>query len=184
MDLRDLQRESWQCAEEKGHHTTLNGVSSLGRREQALLALVPLYQALNNLTQDIKRHGIDKDHGANAAQLLDYVSDAVLYCGDVLEKLPEKYYVSPDNKALATALRLILVHTEVDEAIEVSLSDLDPISRLVQIGKEFADILIRMGDVAEDVGLDMNEWVRTVMAANRHRPYGYNTPLQEETQHE
>jgi hypothetical protein len=176
MDLRQLQRDAWQCAEEKGHHKNLNGVMFLGKREQALLALVPVYQAVTDLTQEIKRHGV-YDMGT-LHHYQDSIIEAVTRFNHNLRLLQDKQYVDPNNKMLATAIRLMLVHTEVDEAAEASLSSLDTITRLVNLGKELADIAIRLFELAEDCGLDMDEWVSTVMRLNRERPYGYGTPTE------
>ena len=81
------------------------------------------------------------------------------------------------NPRQAALIRLALIHTEVSEATqEVKRHGVDSAVIQKRIACELADVLIRCGDLAEMLGLNLDEACRTVLAANRARPYGYGTP--------
>ncbi len=83
----------------------------------------------------------------------------------------------------ATLIRLALVFTEVAEATQlVKRHGIFPPdspsarSLLRDLAEEFADVLIRLGDLAVCLQIDLNEAVDHKLAANTLRPYRYGTP--------
>lgn len=85
------------------------------------------------------------------------------------------------NPRQAALIRLALIHTEVSEATqEVKRHGVDSAVIRKRIAHELADVLIRCGDLAEMLGLNLEEACRTVLATNRARPYKYGTPEQDE----
>ena len=78
-----------------------------------------------------------------------------------------------------TLLRLCLVHTEVSEAAqEVKKYWTEPPTnmQIKDFMLELADVMIRVGDLAECVGGDLEESIRIKLAHNRLRPKQYGTP--------
>ena len=85
-----------------------------------------------------------------------------------------------------TLVRLCLIHSEVSEAVqEVKrgwMDNLTPEERANQralrekVGEELADVLIRCADLAECIGVDLQEHVIQKLKKNRARPTGYGTP--------
>lgn len=71
-------------------------------------------------------------------------------------------------------VRLMLAVTEVSEAAqEVKRRGLE---RLEVVGEELADVLIRCGDLAEGLGIDLAAAVAAKMERNRSRPFRFGTP--------
>lgn len=87
----------------------------------------------------------------------------------------------PLVRSLVTAAvpgRLALIHSEVSEALEDWRKDpkfpameLDPDGKPVGFPSELADILIRVGDLAGALGVDLDEAVQAKLAHNRTRPH-------------
>jgi len=77
----------------------------------------------------------------------------------------------------AALVRLALIHTEVSEATqEVKRHGLANELIRKKIACELADVLIRCADLAETIGVDLEEAVLTVLEYNTKRPYRYGTP--------
>lgn len=84
-----------------------------------------------------------------------------------------------------TLVRLCLVHTEVSEAAQEVKRHWDgkPTEEQIEtFGLELADALIRILDIAESVGADLETLVEVKMGRNRSRPYGYGTPQEQPAQ--
>lgn len=93
----------------------------------------------------------------------------------------------------ATLVRLALIHTEVSEGTQIVKRKgiwaedsrrgdiLEGYRTIVRtnFAEELADILIRVGDLAEELGLDLNEAVVRKMAKNRLRPKYFGTPQED-----
>lgn len=80
-----------------------------------------------------------------------------------------------------TLIRLGLIHTEVSEAMQL-VKRHGPNGREGEIGEELADVLIRVGDLAGLLGIDLDRHVRAKLAKNSQRPYKYGTPDDERLQ--
>lgn len=73
-----------------------------------------------------------------------------------------------------TLIRLGLIHTEVSEAMqEVKRHSVD---NRATIGEELADILIRVGDLAVCLSIDLEAFVIAKIAKNKTRPHLFGTP--------
>lgn len=83
------------------------------------------------------------------------------------------------NSREETLVRLCLIHSEVSEAVqEVKrhwVVDPPPSVKL-RVAEELADILIRCGDLAHSIGVDLQSAVILKMDKNLTRPAGYGTP--------
>ena len=108
MTIVEMQREAWECAEEKGFH---NGRGPT--RDDSLIRLALIHTEVSEATQIVKRHGVDAADGSE--------------------------------------------HLEA-------------------IGEELADVMIRLGDFAECLGIELQYHVRKKIDANRQRPHLYGTP--------
>lgn len=148
MDLVALQLESWQCAEAKGLHENLDNGVTLGQREKDLVQMAYSYARETYITQHIKRTG---------AWPLSWGE----YDSTPLDQLP--------TSAHATVLRLVLVHAEVDEAIEQS-------GDVPALMEELADILIRVADLAQTVSGNLDAAVQAKLSKNWQRERYYGTP--------
>lgn len=190
MDLNAMAQAAWDGAEAKGLHDNLNKVDHLGAREQALLAFAPLTLAVNAAIQHIKRHGVSLHEWDTALYDLETAIlyaveagfDAVLrLCGTRIPDWP----IAPGAKEDATTIRLLLMGTEIAEAIEglQESCDTPTVERHERLAHELSDVFVRGGDLAHDVGIDLNVSVPKVLQANTQRPYGYNTPLEKEQGH-
>ena len=85
---------------------------------------------------------------------------------------------------LAAMVRLALIHTEVSEVTqEVKRHGVDSAASLERIGHELADILIRVADLAEVLGVSLDARTQEVLALNARRPYQYGTPNEARTAH-
>ncbi len=179
MTLKDLQQQAWQIAEQKGQHKNLDGVPSLGVREQALLAIAPIYGAVTELTQEIKRHGIGDDK--LLFRLLCAIMKIATACSLTIEHLEEPLAIPQNDMTCATIIRLVLTHTELDEAIDVLIrkASLEDTVWRTTLAEEIADAYIRQADLAACLGIDMESVIQEKMAYNTTRPYGYGTPLEE-----
>ena len=171
MQITDLQRQAWEVAESKGLHKDLDDTVTFGRREVALAAMAPLYQAVTLLTQYVKRHGLLMNETCH--EDLDSLFHEILRrYNDIQDAFyRDKTDTADVSDTLPAILRLVLVHTEVDEAIDAVEKRTPDL-----VGDELADILIRVGDLAECLGIDLDAHVEAKIAKNRTRPYKYGTP--------
>lgn len=81
----------------------------------------------------------------------------------------------------AALIRLGLVHTEVSEAMqEVKRHGVDTAFIRTKIGNELADICIRVAELAETLGINLQEHTAQVLRQNWLRPYQYGTPGEEQ----
>ena len=175
MNLSDIQQEAWQTAEEKGLHANLDGVTSLGTREQTLMHLMPVYAALNQITQYVKRHGVSSE--TCECTLTPLIIQTAHCLKDFTEMLMvsgrAKLDVDATNTIPATLIRLVLTHTEIDECAEVVR-----IGNKEKIADELADILIRIADLAECLNINLGDATEKKLAFNKTRKFGYGTPLE------
>ena len=81
----------------------------------------------------------------------------------------EKGFHDARNNDAPTVLALI--HSEVSEALEAHREE-----ELGEFGEELADIIIRVGDLAESENVDLQSEVERKMEKNRERekPHGKN----------
>lgn len=86
------------------------------------------------------------------------------------------------------AAKLALVHSEVSEALEAVREtgtdswiaagrEDDKNNKPMGLGPELADILIRVGDLAEALHIDLEHWVTAKMAFNKSRPFKHNKAI-------
>jgi len=82
----------------------------------------------------------------------------------------------------ATLVRLALVHSEVSEAVQhVKRHGLLPNTTYLQgdLAEELADIMIRVGELAEGLGIDLSLAIVKKFAKNRERPMYFGTPQEQ-----
>lgn len=85
-----------------------------------------------------------------------------------------QFDVSVPGEREQALMRLALIHTEVSEATqEIKRYGLAHPDR---IGDELADILIRVADMAETLGISLEGHVAHVLARNKGRALRYGTP--------
>ena len=176
MTLKELQQQAWLIAEAKGHHKLLDGVTSLDTRLQALLALSPVYGAITALTQEIKRHGL-----VNIDTLRRYITaliNTTTECWYTIgHSITQPLEVSPSAWGYAAIIRLVLAHSEIDEAIDV-IYDTDIHDKEMAFAGELSDELIRIAELAYGLGIDLDASTQRILDQNTQRPYGYGTPEQ------
>ena len=80
---------------------------------------------------------------------------------------------TPFDRA-GTLLRLCLIHTEVSETAQVVKRR--GLEKRDEIAEEMADTCIRIFDLAEGLGIDLEIAIAHKMARNRLRAYRYGTP--------
>lgn len=73
---------------------------------------------------------------------------------------------SQHNLKLIISQRLALIHSEVSEALEAIRTP----GELGNLGEELADVVIRVGDLAHFLGIDLETHVGAKMTANEARP--------------
>lgn len=78
-----------------------------------------------------------------------------------------------------TLVRLVLIHSEVSEAVQIvkrywtdNVSEIDKI----KLADELADVLIRLADLAGCLDINLEEAVLRKLEINRKRPFLYGTP--------
>lgn len=103
------------------------------------------------------------------------VQQLQIECHDIAE---QQGFHSLDPKSKQGFMMLMaLVHTEVSEAVQyvkknVVAAPTD--SDLDSIGEEFADTVIRLLDIAQMLGINMQSSIETKMEFNKARGYRYN----------
>lgn len=86
------------------------------------------------------------------------------------------FHIDQLNDRNGTLIRLCLIHSEVSEAVqEVKRHGLTEESK-ARLVDELSDVLIRCGDMAGCLGLDLEKAVRDKIAFNKTRPHRYGTP--------
>lgn len=174
MTLNDLQHQAWAMAEAKGFHDDLREKTP-SRRNKALYELTWLYCAVTEIAQFIKRHDIPGKDSEDWETLHECIDDAQLALGTFTKFLHtgKGNIDDPDNEQdLPRQVRLVLIHTEIDEAAAAK-------PHSAEFAGELADIAIRLGDLAEGSGIDLGRAVTYVMAKNAKRPRLYGTPGEE-----
>jgi NTP pyrophosphatase (non-canonical NTP hydrolase) len=161
-----LQTEAFAIAEAKGHHVDFHN-SMLTPREAALADVAHLYADVTALAQEIKRHGL-----TDVSCLRKLCGFLMGECQEFLHALddPDARFDQRNTLAGRALIRAVLLHTEVDEAIDAIRHDPG------RVGDELADVAIRLGDMAEMMDIVLEDHVVKVMEHNRARPYQYNTP--------
>jgi NTP pyrophosphatase (non-canonical NTP hydrolase) len=84
-----------------------------------------------------------------------------------------------DNSRDDTLIRLCLIHSEVSEAVDEVKKRWAPLTldnARVRVAEELADVLIRCGDLAQCIGVDLQQAVVEKLKKNEKRPKGYGTP--------
>lgn len=166
LTIDALQRESWDCAEAQGHHAALAPRQVTDPRYLMLADLSYVYVAVTDLAQKIKRDGVPA--GSLTADIFqEYIGNAIQL---VLNRHQGISTPLPPIRDIPTAARLTLIHTEVSEAFDASEQ------RNASLMAELADIVIRVADLAETVGGNLDTAVQAKLAYNRTRPYLFGTP--------
>jgi len=80
------------------------------------------------------------------------------------------------------ASKLALIHSEVSEALEDArdgnmTSRCDEKGKPIGFGSELADIVIRVGDLAKRLGIDLGEEVTNKMVFNATRPHKHGRKI-------
>lgn len=167
MNIATLQTRAWDIAETKGHHDALHQPVP-DARNAALATLATVYARLNAITQHVKRHGVaPAEMGALVDLMRDTVFTLIQWGTDVEQG------TIPPLSHYATLVRLVLLHTEVSEAIDV-VNDHD------MLAGELADILIRTSEIAEEHHIGLSGVVVATLEKNLLRPKYYGTPHQED----
>jgi hypothetical protein len=163
MNISTLQGRAWDIAEAKGHHDALRSPEP-DARCAALASLADVFAKLSAVAQQVKRHGIGEAAMPHIDRLTGQTLDALM---EWLIAIRLGAPVAPAH--YATLLRLVLVHTEVSEAIEVAHD-------AGLLAGELADILIRVGDLAEERHINLSAAVVATLEKNMARPMYYGTP--------
>jgi len=170
MTLDELQRQAWDIAEAKGFHDDLRHAAP-SLRNRALADLSIVYGAVTDIAQYVKRHGEPRRKSSEGCVLERYVLKAKTALRHFWEDFDTVAPCTMNGKAFAAHVRLILIHTEVDEAAAAMTAE--------SFANELADIAIRLGDLAQEHGIDLTKGIERVMARNAQRPRLYNTPGEE-----
>lgn len=88
------------------------------------------------------------------------------------------FHTSLDNfpEREQTLIRLALIHTEVSEATQEAKRHGITSSSADRIAEELADVLIRVGDLAGCLKVDLEEAVVGKLKKNSLRPFKFGTP--------
>jgi NTP pyrophosphatase (non-canonical NTP hydrolase) len=78
----------------------------------------------------------------------------------------------------STLIRLALIHTEVSEATQI-VKRYGVEEDLARLAEEFADVLIRVADLAGCLAIDLDAAVQAKLVKNAQRPRQYGTPWEE-----
>ena len=87
------------------------------------------------------------------------------------------------TEPLLTLIHLLTLHRQISQATQVVKRRGVTGDSLLALADELADIIIRTGDLAGCLGIDLDAAVTAKMAVNRQRPYKFGTP-DEGTPHE
>lgn len=87
------------------------------------------------------------------------------------------------TEPLLTLIHLLTLHRQISQATQVVKRRGVTEDSLLALADELADIVIRTGDLAGCLGIDLDAAVTAKMAVNRGRPYKFGTP-EEGTTHE
>jgi NTP pyrophosphatase (non-canonical NTP hydrolase) len=163
MNISTLQGRAWDIAEAKGHHDALR-TPDPDARCAALASLADVFTKLSAVAQHVKRHGIP----ASVVPVLDTMTLDVMNALAIWIRAVGNADFAP-SPHYATLLRLVLVHTEVSEAIEAAHD-------AGLLAGELADIAIRVGDLAEERHINLSAAVVATLEKNLARPMYYGTP--------
>jgi hypothetical protein len=163
MNISTLQGRAWDIAEAKGHHDALRSPDP-DARCAALASLAEVFVKLSAVAQHVKRHGVQ---GSELLTLDKLVADTMAALAGWIEEVFTGTILS--RPFYATLLRLVLVHTEVSEAIEAAHD-------AGLLAGELVDILIRTGDLAEERHITLSAAVVATLEKNLARPMYYGTP--------
>lgn len=101
MDLKAIQQDAWQTAEQQGFHANLD---TLPQREQALIRLALIHTEVAECTQEIKRHGVTPQ---NVALIAEELADTIIRIADFAECI--EHALGPQmDLGLAVKLKLEL----------------------------------------------------------------------------
>lgn len=178
MHLNEIAQDAFATAKEKGHHANL---SQCGGRERVLATLTLLYVAVTEVTQHVKRHGIGEEEDGALTRLIKLLHHVHLETDfvqkQVLRERGTQRMPTVMTPLQASLVRLALIHTEVDEAVD-AVFDYVAKDGAGQLARELADIHIRTAELAVHLGIDSDATVAAVLAANKARPHGYGTPTE------
>jgi hypothetical protein len=163
MNISTLQGRAWDIAEAKGHHDALR-TPDPDARCAALASLAEVFVMLSAVAQHVKRHGTQRPELLTLDKL---VADTIAALARWIEAVFHGAIVAPSH--YATLMRLVLVHTEVSEAIEAAHD-------AGLLAGELADIVIRTGDLAEERHINLSAAVVGTLEKNMARPMFYGTP--------
>lgn len=84
-------------------------------------------------------------------------------------------------KHMIYAVKIALIHSEATEALQElrkASPQLDPDNKYwSNFGDELVDIIIRILDLADDAGVDLDTRIATIMERNRNRPHMHGKTL-------
>lgn len=127
-----------------------------------------------------------KDEGCRIGGRLDWLLARL--SGITIEKMQQEAYVNSERHGFHSdptlehpAIKLALIHSEVSEALEdvreghmTMAFDLAS-GKPVGLPSELADIVIRVGDLAEQLGITLTAAVKAKMDYNLSRPFKHGS---------
>ena len=169
MRLSTLQRDAWQVAEDKGHHTNL---ALIPLREASLVRLALLHTEILELAQ-----------AKTPVHRAEELADICIHLGDFAETLhlelpgtlggPEPAECGERNQqsALLAMQGLVAASAQIIKKNGVDV----PSQRTVLLGLLCA-ILSQVETCAQHWHIDLVAAITAKMAMNRARPFQYGTP--------